>query len=67
MTVTQKLFKILSKHDVANGRTDGRTPYHNASKVSLQAYKKPGMDVMSMYDSIRDVQDRVRPYIQLYI
>ena len=25
MTVTQKLFKILSGHDVANGRTDGRT------------------------------------------
>ena len=25
MTVTQKLFKILSGHDVANGRTDGQT------------------------------------------
>jgi len=24
MTVTQKLFKILSGHDLANGRTDGR-------------------------------------------
>jgi len=25
MTVTHKLFKILSGHDVANGRTDGQT------------------------------------------
>jgi len=25
MNVTQKLFKILSGHDVANGRTDGQT------------------------------------------
>jgi len=25
MTVTQKLFKILSGHDVAKGRTDGQT------------------------------------------
>jgi len=43
-TVTQKLFKILSGHDVANRRTDrrtdGQTPYHNMSEVSLQAYKK---------------------------
>ena len=45
MTVTQKLFKILSGHDVANGRTDGRTgrqtktPYHNTSQVSLRLYK----------------------------
>jgi len=48
MTVTHKLFKILSGHDVANGRTDrqtdgqtdGRTPYHNTSEVLLWAYKK---------------------------
>ena len=44
MTVTHKLFKILSGYDVANGRTDGqtdgRTPYHNTSEVSLRAYKK---------------------------
>jgi len=51
MTVTHKLFKILSGHDVANGRTDrrtdgrtdgqtdGRTPYHNTSEVLLRAYK----------------------------
>jgi len=47
MTVTYKLFKILSGHDVANcrtdghteGRTDGRTPYHNTSEVVLRAYK----------------------------
>jgi len=52
MTVTHKLFKILSGHDVANGRTDRRTdgqtdgrtdrrrPYHNTSEVLLRAYKK---------------------------
>jgi len=38
MTVTHKLFKILSRHDVANGRTnrrtDGRRPHHNTSDVS---------------------------------
>ena len=47
MTVTQKLFKILSGHYVANGRTDRqtdgrtdrRTPYHYTSEVSLRAYK----------------------------
>jgi len=51
MTVTHKLFKILSGHDVANGQTygrtdgqtdrhtDGRTRYHNTSEVSLRAYK----------------------------
>jgi len=39
MTVTHKLFKILSGHDLANRRTDGQTPYHNKSKVSLRAYK----------------------------
>jgi len=42
MTVTKKLFKILSGHDVANGRTDTqtdrRTPYHNTTEVSLRAY-----------------------------
>ena len=43
MTVSQTLFKILSGHDVANGRTDGRTPYHNKSEVSLRSYKKGGM------------------------
>jgi len=40
MTVTQKLFKVLSGHDVANGRTDRRRPYHNTSEASLRAYKK---------------------------
>jgi len=48
MTVAHKLFKILSGHDVANGRTDrqtdgrtdGQTPYHNTSEVLLRAYKK---------------------------
>jgi len=43
MTVTQKLFKILSGHDVANGQMDGQTdgqmPYHNMSEVLLRAYK----------------------------
>jgi len=43
MTVTQKLFKILSGHDVANGQTDGQTDgqtlYHNMSEISLRAYK----------------------------
>jgi len=44
MTVTYKLFKILSRHDVANGRTDRRTdrlgPYHNTSEVLHRAYNK---------------------------
>jgi len=40
MTVFHKLFKLLSGHDVADGQTDGRTPYHNASEVLLRAYKK---------------------------
>ena len=52
MTVTHKLFQILSGHDVANGRTDGRTDrrrygqtdgrhnYHKTSELSLRAYKK---------------------------
>jgi len=47
MTVTKKLFKILSGY-VTDGRTDGqtdrqtdgRTPYHNTSEVSLRAHKK---------------------------
>ena len=39
MTVTHKLFKILNGHDLANGRTDRLTPYHNTSEVSLRAYK----------------------------
>ena len=38
MAVPYKLFKKLSGHDVANGRMDGRTPYHNMYKVSLRAY-----------------------------
>ena len=50
MTVTHKLFKILSGHDVANGLidgridrpTDGRTPYYNTSGVSLWAYNYRG-------------------------
>jgi len=50
MTVTQKLFKILSGHDVANGRTDGRTDgwtlYHNTSEVSLRAYKNLCFDII---------------------
>jgi len=54
MTVTQKLFKILSGHEVANGRTDGRTvgrtPYHNTSEVSLRRIKNKSLQTQNIRD-----------------
>jgi len=60
MTVTQKLFKIWSGHDVANGRsdrrtdgqTDGRTLYHNTSEVSLRGYKKRQRAITPKYETL---------------
>jgi len=40
MTVTQKLFKILSGHDVANGRTYRQTDGRHTIIVFLRAYRK---------------------------
>ena len=36
MTVSHKLYMMW----LTDGQTDGRTPYHNKSEVSLRAYKK---------------------------
>jgi len=38
MPVTQKLFKILSGHDVANGRTDRRTDRQTDGRADAGFY-----------------------------